>query len=249
MPRAVILAGGQGTRLRPYTAVLPKPLLPVGDRPVLDIVMRQLHASGFEHVTLAVGYMYELIEAVMNHRNTHGVSIDYVRESEPLGTVGPLAQIEGLDEPFLMMNGDVLTDLDYGKFLADHVASGATATIAATTRHVDVTLGVLECKDGHDPDRLTGFVEKPRLTYEVSMGIYCFSPEVLDYVVPGDYLDLPDLLLKLIDQGEIVRTWRSDAYWVELGMREDYERAVEEFETMRDRLLPEIPKRSPVLVP
>ncbi len=248
MPRAVILAGGQGTRLRPYTAVLPKPLLPVGDRPVLDIVMRQLHASGFEQVTIAVGYMYELIEAVMHHRNTHGLAIECVREEEPLGTVGPLAQIEGLDEPFLMMNGDVLTDLDYRQFLSDHIASGATATIAATTRHVDVTLGVLECDDYQDPNRLTGFVEKPRLTYDVSMGIYCFSPDVLDYVEPGVHLDLPDLLLKLIDAGELVRTWRSNAYWVDLGMREDYERAVEEFESMRERLLPDSPGLRSVLV-
>jgi NDP-sugar pyrophosphorylase family protein len=238
MPRAVILAGGQGTRLRPYTAVLPKPLLPIGDRPVLDIVMDQLGAAGFEHITIATGYMGELIEAVINHRNGHRMSIDYVREAEPLGTVGPLRQIEGLDQPFLMMNGDVLTDLDYGQLLSDHVASGAIATIATTTRHIQVTLGVVECEDGGQADRLTGFVEKPRLTYDVSMGIYCFSPQVIDHIEPGGYLDLPVLVRRLIDRGEQVRSWRSDAYWVDLGMREDYERAVNEFDGMRHRLLP-----------
>src|SRR5438270_1916974 len=215
MTRAVILAGGQGMRLRPYTAVLPKPLLPIGDRPVLDIVMSQLRASGFERVTVATGYMAELIEAVLNHRNTYGMSIEYVREAEPLGTVGPLALIEGLNEPFLVMNGDVLTDLDYRQLLDAHLDSEAIATIATTTRHVDVTLGVLECDDTEDPDRLTGYVEKPRLTYEVSMGVYCFSPEVLQYIDAGIALDLPDLVLRLIDQGQVVRAWRSDADWVD----------------------------------
>jgi NDP-sugar pyrophosphorylase family protein len=238
MPRAVILAGGQGTRLRPYTAVLPKPLLPIGDRPVLDIVMDQLGAAGFEHVTIATGYMGELIEAVINHRNGKRMAIDYVRESEPLGTVGPLRQIDGLDEPFLMMNGDVLTDLDYGRVLADHRDSGALATIATTTRRVQITLGVVECRDPAEPTRLTGFIEKPELTYDVSMGIYCFSPEVLERIERNTYLDLPDLVRMLIESGEDVRSWPSDAYWVDLGMREDYERAVNEFEAMRDRLLP-----------
>lgn len=240
MTRAVILAGGEGTRLRPYTAVLPKPLLPIGDRPVLDIVLRQLHASGFERVTVATGYMAELIEAVLNHRNTFGMSIDYVREAEPLGTVGPLAMIEGLVEPFLVMNGDILTDLDYRKLVADHVASEAIATIATTTRHIDVTLGVLECEDGDDPDRLTGYIEKPKLTYQVSMGVYCFSPIVLDHIEPGVHLDLPDLVLRLIARGQVVRAWRSDAYWVDFGRREDYDRAITEFEPMRHRLVPEL---------
>lgn len=238
MPRAVILAGGQGTRLRPYTAVLPKPLLPIGDRPILDIVMDQLGAAGFEHATIATGYMGELIEAVINHRNGKRMAIDYVREEEPLGTVGPLRQIDGLDEPFLMMNGDVLTDLDYGRLLSDHLESGAMATIATTTRRVQITLGVIECRDPAEPTRLTGFIEKPELTYDVSMGIYCFSPEVVAHIEPDTYLDLPDLVSRLIDLGEHVRSWPSEAYWVDLGMREDYERAVNEFDTMRNRLLP-----------
>lgn len=238
MARAIILAGGQGTRLRPYTAVLPKPLLPIGDLPVLSIVMRQLGAAGFDHVTVATGYMAQLIEAVLNDRGATGMTVDYARELEPLGTVGPLASIEGLDEPFLVMNGDVLTDLDYGRLLADHTVSDEIATIATTTRQLQVTLGVLECRDESDPNRLTGYVEKPQLTYSVSMGIYCFSPRVLDYIEPGQHLDLPDLVLELVRQGETVRAWRSDAYWVDLGRREDYERAIVDFEDMRSRLLP-----------
>ncbi len=223
-------------RLRPYTAVLPKPLLPIGDRPVLDIVMCQLYAAGFKQITVATGYMGELIEAVLTHRNRQRIEIDYLREREPLGTVGALAMIEELYEPFLVMNGDVLTDLDYRGLLTAHVSSGAIATIASTTRHVQVSLGVLECEDG---GRLTGYVEKPQLTYDVSMGVYCFSPQVLDYIESGVALDLPDLALRLIEHGEQVRTWHSDAYWVDLGRREDYELAIADFEEMRDRLLPE----------
>jgi NDP-mannose synthase len=239
--RAVVLAGGRGTRLRPYTAVLPKPLLPIGDGPVLEIVIQQLQAAGFDHITLATGYMAELIEAVLDQRRngyTAGATIDYVRETEPLGTVGPLATIGDLDEPFLVMNGDVLTDLDYRRLLEDHIASGAAVTIATTTRHIQITLGVIECRDVRDLDRLTGFVEKPQMTYDVSMGIYCFSPRVLHAIEPGAHLDLPELVLRLVDEGELVRAWRSDAYWVDLGRREDYERAISEFDATRDRLLP-----------
>jgi NDP-sugar pyrophosphorylase family protein len=135
------------------------------------------------------------------------------------------------------MNGDILTDLNYAELFEDHVASGAVATIATTTRQVQVTLGVLECHDPTDGNRLTGYVEKPQLTYQVSMGIYCFSPAVLDYIEPGVHLDLPDLVLRLIEHGERVRAWRSAAYWVDLGRREDYERAIVDFDHMRDRLV------------
>jgi NDP-sugar pyrophosphorylase family protein len=249
MQRAIVLAGGEGTRLRPYTAVLPKPLLPIGDLPVLGIVMSQLRASGFDRVTIATGYMAQLIEAVLNHRNTYGMTVDYVRETEPLGTVGPLALIDDLDAPFLVMNGDVLTDLDYDQLLTDHVASGAIATIATTIRRVQVTLGVTECDDPEDPNRVTGYLEKPQLTYAVSMGIYCFSPDVLAYIEPGCHMDLPDLVLRLVHQGETVRTWRSNAYWVDLGRREDYERAVADFDRMRDRLVPKITSPSQVTTP
>lgn len=239
MPHAVVLAGGQGARLRPYTAVLPKPLLPIGDRPVLSIVIDQLCAHGFTHVTIATGYMGDLIEAVLNRRTTNGMLIEYAREATPLGTVGPLAMIEALqEEPFLVMNGDVLTDLDYTQLYADHVGSDAVATIATTTRQIQVSLGVLECFDETEHDRVTGYVEKPQMAYGASMGVYCFSPLVLDHIEPGAYLDLPELVLRLIERGETVRSWRSDAYWVDLGRREDYERAIADFDTMRSRLVP-----------
>jgi NDP-mannose synthase len=238
MKRAIVLAGGKGMRLRPYTTVLPKPLMPVGDRPVLDIVIRQLKAHGFERVTIATGYLAELIEAFFRDGESYGVPIDYFREEEPLGTVGALALIDGLDEPFLVMNGDVLTDIDYGSFLDDHIASDATATIATTHRDVQISLGVLQFGDDGDITRLTGYIEKPKVAYECSMGVYAFDPAVIDHIDAGKRLDFPDLILRLIAAGEVVRAWRSDDYWLDIGRHDDYEQAMEEFERMRDRLIP-----------
>jgi NDP-sugar pyrophosphorylase family protein len=236
--RAVILAGGLGTRLRPYTTVLPKPLMPVGDRPVLDIVIRQLKAHGFERVTVATGYLAELIEAFFRDGERYGIPIDYFREEEPLGTVGSLALIEGLDEPFLVMNGDVLTDIDYGRFLDEHLASDAVATVATTHRDVQIGLGVLQFGDDGDISRLTGYIEKPKIAYECSMGVYAFDPAAIRHIDAGTRLDFPDLILRLLDAGEIVRAWRSDDYWLDIGRHDDYEQAMEEFERMRHRLIP-----------
>jgi NDP-mannose synthase len=236
--RAVILAGGLGTRLRPYTTVLPKPLMPIGDRPVLDIVIRQLKAHGFERITIATGYLAELIEAFFSNGAKYGVPIDYFREEEPLGTVGALALIDQLDEPFLVMNGDVLTDIDYGRFLDEHLSSDAVATIATTHRDVQIELGVLQFGDDGDITKLTGYIEKPKIAYECSMGVYAFDPAVLPQIEAGQRLDFPDLILRLIDAGETVRAWRSDDYWLDIGRHDDYEQAMEEFERMRDRLIP-----------
>ena len=238
--RAVVLAGGLGTRLRPYTTVLPKPLMPIGDRPILDIVMRQLKAGGFDHVTISTGYLAELIEAFFGDGTKYGIQIDYYREDEPLGTVGALAMIDGLrGDDFLVMNGDVLTDLDYAALLNRHNAGDAAATIATRARDIQISLGVLRFDDPEDGTRLTGYDEKPKINYEASMGVYCFSPNVLDHIERGKRLDFPDLVLKLIAAGELVRAWRSDAYWLDIGRHDDYEAALEEFEQVRSRLIPE----------
>jgi NDP-sugar pyrophosphorylase family protein len=238
MKRAVILAGGEGTRLRPYTTVLPKPLMPIGDRPVLDIVVRQLKAHGFQRITLATGYLAELIEAFFRDGEAYGIPIDYYREREPLGTVGALALIEGLaEEHVLVMNGDVLTDIDYGALLERHRASDAAATIATKERNVQVSLGVLRFGE-EDPTRLTGYDEKPRIDYTASMGVYCFAPRALAHITPGERLEFPDLILRLIAAGETVRAWPSEDYWLDIGRHDDYEQALEEFEQVRDRLIP-----------
>jgi NDP-mannose synthase len=239
LKRAVILAGGEGTRLRPYTTVLPKPLMPIGDRPVLDIVVRQLKAHGFERITMATGYLAELIEAFFRDGESYGIAIDYFREHEPLGTVGALALIEGVaDDDVLVMNGDVLTDIDYGALLERHRASDAAATIATKERQIQVSLGVLRFADTDDPTRLTGYDEKPAIDYVASMGVYCFAPRALAHIKPGERLDFPDLVLRLIAAGDIVRSWLSDDYWLDIGRHDDYEQAQEEFESVRDRLIP-----------
>lgn len=233
-----MLAGGQGTRLRPYTTVLPKPLMPVGDRPILDVIVRQLRRAEFDRITIATGYLAELIEVFFGDGSAYGIPIDYHRESEPLGTVGALSLIEGLDEDFVVMNGDVLTDIDYAALLAGHTASGAAATIAAHERSVQITLGVLEFGDVTDDTRLTGYVEKPTMGYEVSMGVYCFSPRAIDFIPRGGHLDFPDLVLRLIAADETVRAARSANYWLDIGRHEDYEQAMDEFERMREHFLP-----------
>jgi NDP-sugar pyrophosphorylase family protein len=237
--RAVILAGGQGTRLRPYTTVLPKPLMPIGDRPILDIVIRQLQRAGFDRVTIATGYLAGLIEAFFQNGSEYGIPIDYFREHEPLGTVGALSLIQNLDEDFLVMNGDVLTDLDFSELLRHHSGGGQAATIATHRRKIQVSLGVLATDDAGDPARVTDYIEKPTYEYEVSMGIYCFSPRVLSQIPHGGKLDFPDLILRLLQAGETVRAWRSQDYWLDIGRHDDYEQALNEFNSMRHRFLPD----------
>jgi NDP-sugar pyrophosphorylase family protein len=239
MRRAVILAGGLGTRLRPYTTILPKPLMPVGDRPILDIVIRQLARARFERVTIATGYLAELIEAFFGDGSRLGLPIDYFREDDPLGTVGALSLIEGLDEDFVVMNGDVLTDLDYRALLDGHRAGGQAATVAARRREVQISLGVMHFADQHDADRVTGYSEKPTFDFEVSMGVYCFAPRAIKLIEPGERLDFPDLVLRLITAGESVKAWRSDGYWLDIGRPDDYEQAQDEFEARRHQFLPE----------
>ena len=239
MRRAVILAGGLGTRLRPYTTILPKPLMPVGDRPILDIVIRQLARAQFDRVTIATGYLAELIEAFFGDGSRHGIPIDYFREDEPLGTVGALSLIEGLDEDFLVMNGDVLTDLDYRALLDGHGAGGQAATIAGHRRQVQISLGVMHFDDEDDRASVTGYSEKPTFDYEASMGVYCFAPRAIDLIEPGERLDFPDLVLRLIAAGELVKAWRFEGYWLDIGRPDDYEQAQDEFESRRRQFLPE----------
>lgn len=238
--RAVILAGGEGTRLRPFTTVLPKPLMPIHDRPILDVVVRQLAHARFERITIATGYLAELIEAFFRNGDRYQISIDYHVEDEPLGTVGPLALIDGLESEtaFLVMNGDVLTDIDYRRLMAAHTASGATLTIATHKRSVQVSLGVMGFGDDRDPTRVTDFIEKPTYDYDVSMGIYCFSGDALEFIEPGRYLDLPTLIHRLIDAGKVVRGFPFAGYWMDIGRHEDYEQATEEFAANKARLLP-----------
>ncbi len=232
--RAVILAGGKGTRLGPFTTILPKPLLPIGDRAILELLVEQLRVHGFTHLTLAVGYLSHLIEAVFGDGSAYGVPIDYHYEDEPLGTAGPLAGVDGLDEPFLMLNGDVITTLDFAQLVAVHIASDSALTIATQVRRATVDFGVLQLEDGDGPPQngdgplqnVTGYLEKPSSEHAVSMGVYAISPRLLRLITPGAYLDFPDLVLKALAAEERVVSYRYDGLWLDIGRHEDYEAAI-----------------------
>ncbi len=217
--RAVVLAGGRGTRLAPYTQVLPKPLMPIGERAILEIVIGQLQDSGVTDVTLSVGYLAHLIQAVLDHARGIDVDLRYVHEQEPLGTAAPLRLIPDLTETFLAMNGDVLTDLDYDDMIAHHREQGSLLTIATHERVVKIDYGVLAVDS---TGRLRGFQEKPEISTTVSMGIYVIEPEALAYLPAAGRFDLPDLVGALLDDDRPVGTYTHDGLWFDIGRQEDY---------------------------
>ncbi len=234
--KAVILAGGKGTRLAPYTTVFPKPMVPLGHRPILEIILHQLAHYGFEEVILSVGYLAELIQAYFqNGACPPSIRLRYVKEETPLGTAGPLSAITGLDDTFLVMNGDILTTLDYAELIDFHRRHRAMLTIATHHKRVKVDLGVIETDGG---DRVTGYLEKPETVHRVSMGVYVYEPEVLHYIEPDAYLDFPDLVQLLLANGEKVMGCPIDAYWLDIGRHDDYAKAQEEFERLEDQFLP-----------
>lgn len=224
--RIAILAGGKGTRLAPYTSVLPKPLMPVGDRAILEIVLGQLASYGFEHVTLCVGHLSHLIQAVLADGGNHGVNITYVHESEPTGTAGPLKLLGAVDRTFIAMNGDLLTTLEYRDLLRAHRQSGNVLTIATHARTVRIDYGVLHLD--HSAERVaevSSFEEKPEISMAVSMGIYVLEPRALEYIPEGEYFDFPDLVKALLRAREPVGAYRFDGYWLDIGRHEDYAEA------------------------
>jgi NDP-sugar pyrophosphorylase family protein len=232
--KAVILAGGKGTRLKPYTAVFPKPLMPIKDMPILEIILKQLSVTGFDEAVIAVGYLAELIMTYCGDGSRFGYPITYSREATPLGTAGCLGQLkERLLETFLMMNGDVLTTLDYAAFLDYHRSHGGVATIALHRRDIPVDFGVVGMNGGH---RITEYTEKPTLSHLVSMGVYAFEPEVLNYISSGVYLDFPDLIKTLIAGGEDVVGYVYDGYWLDIGRVDDYEQAKADFDVIAPHL-------------
>jgi len=220
--RAVILAGGRGTRLAPYTTVLPKPLMPVGDRPILELLLARLRDAGVERATLAVGHLAPLIRAYFGDGERFGVKIDYSEEDAPLGTAGPIRLVAGLSETFLMMNGDLLTDLLFDRLVAHHRTTGAAATVGLCRRDVRVSLGVIDL-DG--AGFVTGYTEKPTWQYLASMGVYALEPSVLSYVPAAGPFDLPDLVRALVAAGQRVAGFVHEGYWLDIGRPEDYERA------------------------
>jgi NDP-sugar pyrophosphorylase family protein len=218
---AVILAGGKGTRLEPFTISLPKPLLPVGDHPILEILLKQLEKAGIVNIKIAVGHLESLIRAYFGDGNKHGISIDYSSEEEPLGTAGPLKLLQSdLEKTFLLINGDTLTDLDFNALIDFHKKQNAIATIGLTRRTVDIDFGVLK-KD--ELDIFQEWQEKPTLEYLVSMGVYVLEPTILDFIPDGNY-DIPDLI-KSISRERKVSCYLHKGYWFDIGRLEDYQAA------------------------
>ncbi len=233
--RAVILAGGLGARLRPYTTVLPKPLMPVGNFPIAETIIRQLAHYGVTRVTFAVGYLHQLIEAYFGDGSQWGIEIDYLLEQQPLGTAGPLAQLDGFDEPLIVLNGDVLTDINFADFYRYHCDHGAEITVAAFKRRVNIDLGVLETDQNN---QIARYIEKPTYDFRVSMGIYAFSPSVLPFIPADTRLDFPDLVQTLLQRQHPVKIYPFDGLWLDIGRTEDYLNASEVFEENLSRLLP-----------
>lgn len=231
--RAVILAGGKGTRLKPFTVNFPKPLLPLGDTPVLEVLIKHLLRYGITDITLTLGYLSGLVKAYFdNHKSlTEKISLRYVEEEEPTGTAGSLSMVPGLDNTFLVTNGDLLTDLDLNALMQFHREKKAILTIATNIRHVKIDLGVLEFDDNC---QITRYLEKPEMHYHVSMGIYIYEPGALKYIEPKRYLDFPDLVSRLVKQGERVFAYPSDCLWLDIGRPDDYARAQELFAERRD---------------
>jgi len=226
--KAVILAGGKGTRLKPYTTVFPKPLMPIGDKPILEIIIRQLKSQGLTDIIITVGHLAELIMTFFGDGSKVGVNIEYFREDQPLGTAGGLGLMkEELKDTFLMVNGDTLTTLNFSDLAKYHKGNGAIATIGLNRRRVYIDFGIVELNSANGIERYT---EKPTIEHLVSMGVYAFEPRVLEYIKPGERLDFPDLVKTLILNGETVKGFLFDGYWLDIGRSEDYEKANEEIE-------------------
>lgn len=232
--RAIILAGGKGTRLRPYTVVLPKPLMPIGDYPILEIIIRQLVFSGFDHITITVSHQAEIIRAFFGDGSKWNIHIDYSLEDRPLSTMGPLRLIDDLPEHFLIMNGDVLTDLDFDWFYNYHISRKQLFTISAAERVGISEYGVLSVDSS---DILTGFIEKPKNCYVVSMGVYMASRQIVNYIPEDVAYGFDRLMLDLLADNQQVLVHRHNSYWLDIGRPDDYMQAIDEFDKFRDRFL------------
>lgn len=232
--RAVILAGGKGTRLRPYTVVLPKPLMPIGDYPILEVIIRQLVYYGFNHITMAVNHQAELIQAFFGDGSKWGVTIDYSLEDKPLSTMAPLKLIKDLPENFLVMNGDILTDFDFGSFYGKHVENKNIFTISSYQREIKSEFGVLEL---NDQNKLIGFREKPVTKYDVSMGIYMVSKRAVTYIPENTFYGFDHLMLDLIKHNDNANAERFSGYWLDIGRPDDYMQAIDEFDKLQSNFL------------
>tara|TARA_B100001750_G_C15515656_1_gene606921 strand:+ start:1789 stop:2511 length:723 start_codon:yes stop_codon:yes gene_type:complete len=235
--KALILVGGKGTRLRPYTATIPKPLLPVGDMPILEIILKQLKNSGVNEVILAVGHMSQLFESFFQNGQQLGINIDYSFEDKPMGTAGAIAlSIDHFDDDFIVMNGDLLTTLDYKKMFEFHQSKNSSGTVAISRREMKIDFGIVESDSS---GMLSGYIEKPSYFYDFGMGVNIINKKaVKPLLVENEYIDMPDLMLRLREKGEKVYIYREDCFWLDMGRHEDYEKANEVFIERREDFLP-----------
>lgn len=230
--QAIIMTGGKGMRMKPYTKVLPKGLLPVGEQPILEIIVKQLHHYGFRSITMACGYLAPLIQTYFGDGSSLGVSVKYYVEQEPLGTVGPLRNLPPMTEPFLLINCDVLTSMNFRAFWDFHEAGNSLMTIASQKKNIPIELGVLETNG----TQVTHFLEKPNRSACVSMGIYVMDPEIVNFIPEHTFFDIPDLIHRLLNADKEVRHYENDAFWLDIGRHVDYEQANEQYSLIKDQL-------------
>ncbi len=230
---AVILAGGKGTRLHPYTNDVPKPLVPLGETPIIEVLLRQMKKSGVGKVHVAVNHLAHLIMAVLGDGKALGMEISYSVEDKPLSTVAPIKLIAGLPEHFIVANGDILTDLDVRKLYEHHLQKKAAMTIATYIRTEKIDFGVL---DSTADGRVVQFAEKPNLQFAVSMGVYVFSKRVLEYVPDGEPFGFDELVLKLLAHDEPIMQYPYDGFWLDIGRTDDYQRALTELDRIKSWL-------------
>lgn len=231
--RAVLLAGGKGTRLYPYTAIFPKPLMPLVDKPVLEVLIRQLKNHGFDEITLCVGHLSSLIKTYFKNGKSLGVKIDYSLENKPLGTIGPLTLLDDLPDTFLVANGDLLTNADFSAMVKFHRRKGAVLTIGTHKEERRTEWGVLEIKK----DRIVGYREKPLHKFYISAGVYILNKAVLGNLPKNKYFDIPQLVNLLIQKKQNVVSYEIKGYWLDIGKPDDYQKAIEEFSKKRDMFL------------
>lgn len=228
--RAVILAGGKGTRLRPYTLVLPKPLIPVGDVPVIESLLKWLRRNGIRNMRITLGYLGHLIKALCGDGSQWDMSIEYSEEPEPLGTIGPLLLLKHeLQDTFLVTNGDLITDMNLREFIQFHKSQGGILTVAVKEKSVKIDLGVLESEDGI----VSRFREKPQLQFQASMGIYCMEPKILEYIPVGMPFGFDDLMHTLMSADIPIHVYPHAGRWMDIGREEDFFEAQKMMRMMR----------------
>ena len=223
--QTIILAGGRGIRLDPFSRILPKPLFPIGDKPIAEILVHQLQLAGFNEIIMCLGYLADLIKLYFQDGSYYGLSIRYSVETEPLGTAGPLRMVSDLEENFLVINGDELTTLDFRALFEHHLAMKADMTVAVQKKSVSSSFGVLEITDG----QVTAYSEKPTINYWASMGIYVINKRILSLIPENECFDMPDLVQRLLSEHAQVVSYESQDLWFDIGTMADLEKAKEEF--------------------